>query len=234
VFALEFVAPALQSGAPALEAIAKGSSIPMTPDPMRSDAFDVASAAAPMAAAASLAPAPDPNVCPICRTLHGGSDPAVFRRLAQAPDRLAKLLKGLDANGLKRTYAPGKWTIRQIVAHLRDCELVYGFRWRRIVADPDARLEAFDQDRWATGTSYARQDARRAVETLKLLRATNLELLKLAGKAALARSGTHAEYGRITAGQLARHILAHDENHLAQIEQARAAGKRGARRAKRR
>jgi hypothetical protein len=169
----------------------------------------------------------DPNLCPACKKSHPGGEAATMKELAQTPVELAKLLKGLDARGWKRSYAPGKWNIGQIVAHLRDCELVFGVRWRKMIAEPDATLTPFDQDRWADGTNYAKQDPRLAFETLKLLRASNLEMVRSSGKGALARVGVHGDYGAITVGQMARHLLSHDKNHLAQIEQARARGVSG-------
>ena len=190
------------------------------------DAPDDVNFSTETAAVPSLAPAPapavDPHLCPSCKQIHTGSDAATLKQLAQTPQTLGKLLKGLDAKGWKKSYGPGKWTIRQIVAHLRDCEIAYGMRCRLMIAEPDAALTPFDQDRWAGATNYAKQDAKQALETLKLLRATNVEMLKLAGKEGLKRAGIHREYGRIDVAQMARHILAHDKNHLAQIATARA------------
>ena len=173
----------------------------------------------------------DPRLCPACKQTHDGTEAAAMKGLAQSPARLAKLVKGLDANGWKKSYGPGKWSIRQILAHLRDCEMVYAVRWRKMISEENAVLTPFDQDLWASGTAYAKQDAKQALATWSALRTTNLEMLKLAGKPALARGGNHPEYGPITAAQLLRHILAHDENHLGQIEAARASGKKPAKRA---
>jgi hypothetical protein len=195
---------------------------------MPSTASGTGNAAAP----AVLAPTPaaDPNLCPACKKIHPGGEAATLKQLAQTPAKLAKLVKGLDAKGWKKSYGTGKWNIGQIVAHLRDCELVFGVRWRKMIAEPDATLTPFDQDRWADVTGYAKQDGRLAFETLKLLRASNLEMVKSSGKGALARGGVHGDYGAITVGQMARHLLSHDRNHLAQIEQARAGGVSGRRR----
>lgn len=188
----------------------------------QSGGAETAAVAAPaVSPAAAPAAEADPSVCPACKQLHPGSDAAVQRQLAQTPATLAKLLKGLDAKGWKRSYGAGKWSIRQIVAHLRDCELAYGVRWRMMISEPNPTLTPFDQDCWASATQYSKQDGKQAFETLKLLRATNLEMVKLSGKAALARTGLHGEYGAINVGQYLRHMLAHDKNHLAQIEQAR-------------
>ena len=173
----------------------------------------------------------DARTCPACKKTHEISDAAAAKALAQSPAKLAKLVKGLDAAGWKRSYGPGKWSIRQILAHLRDCEMVYAVRWRKMISEENAVLTPFDQDLWASGTAYAKQDAKQALATWSALRATNLEMLKLAGKESLARSGNHPEYGVITAAQLVRHIHAHDLNHLDQIELARASGRKPAPRA---
>lgn len=196
--------------------------------PIPNDPSDDTTAAAPAPLAVPPVVAPDPSLCPACKKPHTIADAAALKQLAQSPAKLATLVKGLDASGWKRSYGPGKWTVRQILAHLRDCEMVYAVRWRKMISEENAVLTPFDQDLWATGTAYAKQDGKQALATWSALRATNLEMLKLAGKAALARSGNHPEYGAITAAQLVRHILAHDVNHLGQIEAARANGKKTA------
>jgi uncharacterized damage-inducible protein DinB len=173
--------------------------------PISSEPSDV-TAVAPAPEALPVA-AVDPRICPACKKSHTIADSAALKGLAQSPAKLAKLVKGLDATGWKRSYGPGKWSIRQILAHLRDCEMVYAVRWRKMISE---------------------EDAKQALATWSALRVTNLEMLKLAGKSALSRSGHHPEYGTISGAQLVRHILAHDENHLGQIEQARASGRRAA------
>ena len=62
-----------------------------------------------------------------------------------------------------------------------------------------------------------------AVEVMEAAGASLEWDVQLAGKAALERIGMHGEYGRISVLQMMRHVVAHDENHLRQIEAARAA-----------
>jgi hypothetical protein len=112
----------------------------------------------------------DARLCPACKKTHDGTEAAAMKQLAQSPARLAKLVKGLDANGWKKSYGPGKWSIRQILAHLRDCEMVYAVRWRKMISEENAVLTPFDQDLWASGTAYAKQDARQALATWSALR----------------------------------------------------------------
>lgn len=168
-------------------------------------------------------PATAAESCPVCKKVHDESYSAAFDRLKRGPRLLAKAIRGLKKKNYDRSYAPGKWTIRQIICHLRDCELVYGFRYRKLVAEDNPALVAFDQDRWADHTIYAKQDAESALDTFNALRAANVEMLKLAGKEVRARRGTHAEYGVISVEQLVRHGIHHDQNHIEQVIKARAA-----------
>lgn len=159
--------------------------------------------------------------CPMCKKTHTDSYAKALDRLKKGPRLLAKALRGLKEKNYDRSYGAGKWSIREIICHLRDCEVVYGFRYRKMIAEDNAELVAFDQDRFATQTAYARQDARAAVDAFTALREANVELLKIGGKSVVGRGGKHAEYGPISVEQLVRHIVEHDRNHLGQIELAR-------------
>jgi hypothetical protein len=181
-------------------------------------AADAATATAPAPYSADPAPA---GACPACKKLHPGDEKAALRGLARTPQRLKQLLKGLDAKGFATSYGAGKWSVRQIVCHLRDCELMFGVRWRLILSEAQPALQSFDQDHWAGATRYEKQDGEEALALLERLRANNLQMLKLAGPQGLQRVGVHQDYGPITIGQMAKHLLAHDVNHSAQIETAR-------------
>jgi hypothetical protein len=163
------------------------------------------------------------EACPMCKKVHEESFKAAFERLKKGPRLLAKALRGMKKKTPDRSYAPGKWTIREIVCHLRDCELVYSGRYRKLVAEDNPTLMAFDQDRWADQTLYAKQDWQEAKATFDALRETNIEMLELVDSAARERRGTHAEYGTLTIDLLVRHIVEHDRNHIEQILKAREA-----------
>ncbi|MRR13057.1 DinB family protein, partial [bacterium] len=62
----------------------------------------------------------------------GKDDP--FLALFEAPQKLRKLVKGLTEQQLSRRPAPGKWSIKEIVAHLADGEGILGSRYRLIAA----------------------------------------------------------------------------------------------------
>ena len=69
--------------------------------------------------------------------------------IAETPGRLQSILRELSPDGLERSYAPGKWTARQILCHLADCEIAFSFRLRQALAEPNHVIQPFDQDEWA-------------------------------------------------------------------------------------
>ena len=95
--------------------------------------------------------------------------------LETTPQRLEGYLLGFFEPDFERSYAPGKWTAREILAHLADVELALGFRLRQAVAEERYRPQPFDQDLWAQ--RYARLEPSLAAETFRALRAWNLALL---------------------------------------------------------
>src|SRR6266540_2666390 len=76
-------------------------------------------------------------------------DRPVIQSLEHTAKRIEAVAGSLGPARLERSYAPGKWTARQILAHLADCELGIGFRLRQALAEENHRAQPFDQDRWA-------------------------------------------------------------------------------------
>lgn len=119
------------------------------------------------------------------------------------------------------TPAPGKWSIRQITAHLADTEIVTAHRFRQMLAEDNPTLIAYNQEAWAANLDYARRKPKQSLETLRHLRTENCELLKGMPAAAFERAGNHTERGRLTVGELLESLAGHTEAHARQIEKVR-------------
>ena len=109
----------------------------------------------------------------------------------------------------------GKWNVRQIVAHLADCELVFAFRLRQTLAEDHALLQPFDQDRWAA--RYANCDFPSALRLFEAARHWNLLLIEATSAEERNRQATHPERGTMTFWTIVETIGGHDLNHLAQL-----------------
>lgn len=142
-----------------------------------------------------------------------------FRRGAEV---LATVLTGAAGEEVDFAPAPGKWTIRQIMAHLADAELVGSHRLRLVIAEDNPTLTAFDQDAWSRNLDYARRKPAQSLETFRRLRAENYELLKDLPESAFDRVGSHTENGPMSLRRLLQGYADHAEGHARQLQTIRA------------
>jgi hypothetical protein len=131
--------------------------------------------------------------------------------------RVETTARKLGEAGLSRRYGPGKWTGKQILAHLADCELAIGFRIRQVLSEEGHRIQPFDEASWAR--RYQDVDEETALASFLALRKWNLALLRTLGPADLDREAFHPERGPEKLGTIVRLLAGHDFNHLAQLEQ---------------
>lgn len=144
----------------------------------------------------------------------------LLTNLKSLPNELDDLLRGLDEDTLRWRPIPNKWSIKEIMCHLRDMErLAYLARYRRILTEDNPLMPNVDQDRIAIETDYINQDARAALEEFKRLRWETIQTLGGAPVEAWSRAGTHETDGPMTLEQLAiRQIKSNDLNHLVQMK----------------
>ena len=136
--------------------------------------------------------------------------------LAATPAEIGKLLVAIGSERENEAPAPGKWGAAQIVAHLADCELVFGFRLRQTLAEDSPVIQPFDQDKWAK--TYLGVPAKQALEVFSALRGWNLRLIGMALPDAADRPMTHPERGTMTFLNVVETMAGHDLNHLAQLK----------------
>jgi hypothetical protein len=118
--------------------------------------------------------------------------------------------------------APGKWSIRDVVQHLADSELVGGFRLRMVLAHDRPPLMGYDQDLWASRLRYHDVDVRDALEQFTALRRANVRLWQHLSPTDLIRVGIHGERGEESLEHMRRLYAGHDLLHLRQLERIRA------------
>jgi uncharacterized damage-inducible protein DinB len=151
--------------------------------------------------------------------LVGDRDP--FEILESTPTALDTALAALSPQRIHQPEAAGKWSIRHVVQHLADSELVWGYRLRMVLAQDRPPLTGYDQDAWADRLRYEGADARQALEEFVVLRRANLRILKAAPPGDLNRVGIHAERGEESVRHMMRLYAGHDVLHLRQIDRIR-------------
>jgi hypothetical protein len=133
------------------------------------------------------------------------------------PLELHRLAGRIGVARLTTPRAPGKWSARDILAHLADCEIAFGFRLRQVLAQDNHIMQPFDQDKWAE--PYATMDANAALELFEALRNWNVALLKTLTPAQFQKKTTHPERGEMTFATIVETMAGHDINHLKQLEE---------------
>lgn len=138
--------------------------------------------------------------------------------LASTPRKIGNLLRGARAKKLKTRPGEDRWSVGEILAHMADAEITFGFRVRAALGSNGTRIQAINQDVWATNFRYDQQDPRASFESYRALREHNLRLLRLLPKGMWSYYGMHEERGKETIARMAEMIAGHDLNHLMQIE----------------
>ena len=140
----------------------------------------------------------------------------VMEILAETPGAISSLLEKIGPGRAFEAPAPGKWSAGEIVAHLADCELVFGFRLRQTLAEENPTVQPFDQDKWAA--TYKGVEPGVAFAAFEAFRRWNLRLLETTFPDAAERKVTHPERGEMTFRTIVETIAGHDLNHRRQLE----------------
>ena len=138
--------------------------------------------------------------------------------LGSSAAQIARVIEGLGPETSMVAPAPGKWSAAEIVCHLADCEIVFGFRLRQTLAEDAPVIQPFDQDRWAA--TYPGIPGGDALTVFAALRKWNLRLIGASLPDAAGRSVTHPERGTMTFLTLVETMAGHDLNHLAQLKRS--------------
>ncbi len=158
----------------------------------------------------------------------GGLDP--IESMHKVPKRLKKLLKDVSEKRLAARPLPGKWSIKEVVAHLADHEIVLGTRFRFVAALDRPPITGYDQDLFVERLGVDKTTTEDLLKDFTAVRKANVRLLQRLPLEARTRVGVHSERGEESLEDMIVMYAGHDLIHLAQIErmleEAAAASKR--------
>lgn len=140
--------------------------------------------------------------------------------LRSLPNELQDLIGDLDEDTLRWRPIPDKWSIKEIMCHLRDMEReAYLARYQRMLGEDNPFMPNVDQNRIAYEGDYINQDSRAALAEFKRLRAETIHTLEAASAENWSRGGIHETDGPMTIEQMVmRQIKGNDLNHLVQMK----------------
>ncbi len=149
------------------------------------------------------------------------ADAAAVERFAAGASVPRDAIAGLTPAQLTAFPAPGTWSIQQIVVHLADADAVAAYRMRRIIAEDQPRLDAYDENAFVARLHYQEADAALACEAFRVGRERMAEILRRVPPAAFARVGLHPEVGELPLGRLLRVYVHHLDHHMRFLREKR-------------
>ncbi|HEV2146656.1 MAG TPA: DinB family protein [Longimicrobiaceae bacterium] len=140
----------------------------------------------------------------------GGDVPGL---LAGQPAELRRLCEGLDEEGALARYAPGKWSVKEVVGHLADTERVYAYRALRVGRGDATPLAGFDENAYVAAAGSDRRPLAELLDDFQAARAATLALLRGMPEDAWERRGV-ANEAPVSTRSLAYVAAGHVRHHL--------------------
>ncbi len=133
--------------------------------------------------------------------------------------KLADAVRGFSRQDFLAVPILGKWSTQQVVLHLMDAEMAFADRMKRVIAEENPPLLAWDENRFAANLHYEDQSAEDAA---LLVRRQLAAVLRKLPDEAFDRSGTHNVRGPQTLAKLIEFDNWHLDHHLKFIAEKRA------------
>ena len=150
-------------------------------------------------------------------------DDAVAALEAQAEQVLALLAPLTDAQVSGRTYAAGKWTLKEVLGHLVDDERIFAYRLLCVARGDTRPLAGFDERAYVQGARFEEQPLAALLGEYRAVRAATVALLASLAPDEWRRRGTVNGYEATVRG-LAFHVAGHELRHLRALRDRYVAG----------
>jgi hypothetical protein len=142
----------------------------------------------------------------------------LLQLLSQQIKETTDLVRNItDAQGEYR-YAPGKWSLKEVIGHMSDTERVMSYRLLRFARGDQTPLMGFDQDIYVNGAAFELHSVQDLLEELTAVRQATLYLLHGLTDEAWGRTGP-VNNNEVTVKSLAYIIAGHELHHRKIIEE---------------
>jgi hypothetical protein len=143
---------------------------------------------------------------------------------------MAQVQEAVDGVGeplLSFKPADNAWSIKEIIIHLCDADLVAANRMKKVIAEDNPLLMAFDQDAWTSKLGYSELDHEYYLQLFGTIRKGMAVILRNLPAEAWARTGIHNVAGKITLQDIVESYIGHVNDHLKQIDRNKTAFAKG-------
>ena len=124
-----------------------------------------------------------------------------------------RLLGRIGEKKSRHRYAPGKWTIREVVGHLIDAERVFAYRVLTFARGDKTPLPGFDEVAWGNASNADSRTLKSLLDEFAAVRATTLAMIKGFTPEQIGRTGTASGHSVSVRG-LVYVIAGHERHHV--------------------
>ena len=139
-------------------------------------------------------------------------------RLSDVPLRVARAVEGYSGAELRAISEAGAWSAVDILAHMRASNAIVAPRAYVLLTRDNPALAAYDERHWAEVARYIESDFRSSLALYALSRAELVNMLRHIGLEDWQRVGQHEEKGPVSLLDVITSLVAHEEEHCAQLE----------------
>jgi uncharacterized damage-inducible protein DinB len=140
-------------------------------------------------------------------------DENLIKNLVDILNETEQLILSLPEEKLLYRYSEGKWSIKDIINHLSDCERIITYRALRIARADQTNLPGFDEDHFAKHTNADKRTAQDLLYELRACRMSSIALIETVDNESLNRKGSANGYP-VSARLLVNHLYGHHRHHL--------------------
>ncbi|OXT15808.1 squalene--hopene cyclase [Bacillus sp. OG2] len=138
--------------------------------------------------------------------------------LSEQRTKTITLLSSVSEESARKAYAPGKWTLKEVIGHMTDSERVMSYRMLAIARNESESLPAMDQDQYVAAANFNRLSWEQLLAGLDTVRSNTLTLISTIDDAAWVRNGTVMN-SPVSVGTIAYGIAGHELHHMKVISE---------------
>ncbi|MGB7731450.1 MAG: DinB family protein [Candidatus Acidiferrum sp.] len=131
---------------------------------------------------------------------------------------LVRLLSPLTEEQAEFRYAPGKWSVKEVLGHISDTERIFAYRMLRIARGDQTPLASFEQDGYIQNGNFSVRKIADLLHEFSTVREATISLVRSLDDAAWLRRG-NASQKEVSVLALAFVIAGHERHHRVLLEE---------------
>jgi len=139
-------------------------------------------------------------------------EPDMLQALRISGHRMQELVHSIPDNKADFSYAPGKWTLREMLCHIMDAERIFCYRALRFARNDKTPLSSFEENDYAPQANASGRSLQKIASEMSHLRASTIDLFESFTPEMLIRKGT-ANTNEISVVAIGFIISGHETHH---------------------